>query len=115
MERNNSVTAKFDILAKTEIQIDAVVRHTLTHKLDFPAIACVELGFSEKYGYQVILVAYGSEGKWPIIIETDYPIRRPRVEIAVPAAHTAKFLKQLAINSRKALKIVKAWERSRGF
>ena len=114
MESNSSGTARFEILAKTETAIDAVVRHSERSKLDFPAIASVELGFSEKYGYQVILVAFGLEGKFPITINTDYAISRPRVEIAVPAAHTAKFLKQLSINSRKAYKIVKAWERQHG-
>jgi hypothetical protein len=115
VERNSSVTARFDILAKTDLPIDAIVRHSLNGKLDFPAVASVELGFSEKYGYQVILVAYGLEGKFPVTIETDYPINRPRIEVAIPAAHTAKFLQQLAINSRKAYQIVRAWERSRGF
>jgi len=115
MESNSSGTARFEILAKTETAIDAVVRHSERSKLDFPAIASVELGFSERYGFQVLLVAFGMEGKFPITINTDYAISRPRVEIAVPAAHTAKFLKELAINSRKAYQIVRQWERTRGF
>ena len=115
MESNKSGTARFEILAKTEMPIDAVVRHSERSKLDFPAIASVELGFSERYGFQVLLVAFGMEGKFPITIQTDYAINRPRVEIAIPAAHTKRFLQELAINSRKAYQIVKQWEREGGF
>lgn len=114
MEVNSSPTAQFQILAKTDLPIDCVVRHSEKAKLDFPGIASVELGFSERYGYQVILVAFGMNGKWPILIPTDYSIERPRIEVAVPSAHTLAFLKQLAANSKEAFRIVKAYERSRG-
>lgn len=114
MEVNSSATARFQILAKTNVAIDAVVRHSAGAKLDFPAVASVELGFSEKYGYQVILDAFGFEGKFPIELQTDYVIKRPRIEVAIPSGHTLQFLKDLAVNSREAYGIVKKWERSKG-
>jgi len=110
METNKSGTASFGILAKTESPIDAVVRHSEKAKLDFPAIASVELGFSEKYGFQVILCAFGLEGKFPVLVQTDYQINRPRIEVAVPSAQTLSFLKQLHKNVGEAIKRVKAEE-----
>jgi len=113
METNKSGTASFGILAKTESPIDAVVRHSERAKLDFPAFASVELGFSQRYGYQVILCAFGLEGKFPVLVQTDYQINRPRIEVVVPSAQTLSFLKQLHKNTGEAIKKVKLEEARR--
>lgn len=114
VEVNNSPTARFLILAKTEAPIDSVTRVGRNRKFEFRGIASVELGFSEKYGYQLVLVAFGEEGKYAEEIITDYPIDRPRMETPIPSAYTKKFLQDLARNAREALIVVREWERGRG-
>jgi hypothetical protein len=104
----------FNVLASLKAPIDTVVRVSEFEKLDFPGVPFIETKLTEKYGYQVVLGAYGSEGKWPIRVVTEYRIDRPRIEIAVPAADSLKFLKELRKNLAVAIKEVEHWERMRG-
>jgi hypothetical protein len=120
----------FDVLAKLEHAIDCVVRCHETEKLDFPGTPFIEAKLTEKYGFQVILGAFGEEGKWPIRVQTDYRIGReydclpnvgraptnipPRIEIAIPAGESLRFLKELRKNLTQVIRAVEAWERTRG-
>jgi hypothetical protein len=104
----------FDVLATLKGPIDCVVRHSETQKLDFVGIPFIETKLTDRYGYQVVIGAYGSEGKWPINIQTEYRIDRPRVEIAIPSASALDFLRELHRNLPDAIKPIREWERRRG-
>lgn len=112
MEQNED---GFWVLAKTsEPVVDAVTRYSRTHKMEFPSWAFIEFRITDKYGPQLILGAFGAEGKWPVNIETPYTIERPRHEIPIPSAHVLPFLVELKHNIDDAIKLTKTWERQRG-
>jgi hypothetical protein len=114
LEVNSSPTTRFLILARTETPIDSVVRVDPHKKYEYRGFASVELGFSQKYGFQVILVSFAESGKFAQEINTDYAIDRARTEIPIPSAMTLHFLRDLMRNTKDAIKQVKDWERGRG-
>lgn len=103
----------FNVLATLPSPIDCVVRILETEKLDFPGTPFIETKLTPKYGYQVVLGAYGEPGKYPVRVVTDYRIERPRIEIAIPAGVSLVFLKELRRNLSEAIRQVQEWERMR--
>lgn len=104
----------FNVLATLSQPIDAVVRIREYEKLDFPAVPFIETKLTEKYGFQVVLGAYGLLGKYPIRVVTEYKIDRPRIEIAIPAHESLRFLKELRRNLSEAIRQIKFENRRRG-
>lgn len=103
----------FNVLATLRAPIDCVIRCHETYKLDFPGTPFIETKLTERYGYQVVLGAYGEPGKWPIQVVTEYRIQRPRIEIAVPASYSLVFLKDLRRNLSDEIKRITHWEKMR--
>ena len=111
MERNEH---DFYVLAKSQGTVEAVTRFSEDKKLEFPGVASFELKMTDKYGPQLILTAFGAEGKWPITVTTDYHIARPRIEIPVMSVDTLRFLIDLEKAIPEAKRLIKSWERQKG-
>ena len=111
MERNEH---DFYVLAKSKGPVEAVTRFSESKKLEFPGYASFELKMTSRYGPQLILTAFGAEGKWPIEITTEYSIERPRIEIPVMSIDTLQFLSDLQKAIPEAKRLIRNWERERG-
>lgn len=74
----------FEILEDSQTTIEATARFSETMKLTYIGRLTFEKKVTPKYGTQVIISLWLSEGKFPELTVTDYVIKRGRIEICVP-------------------------------